>query len=87
MSTTNDLRPTHAQSDSLLSGIDTNLPATTIVTVKPVVPVRLYPGATSEAALRDTLALYNQAPSGREADISPPRGGHQTLGPARAGRE
>jgi putative transposase len=29
--------------------------------VKLVVPVRLYPGAISEAALRDTLALCNQA--------------------------
>src|SRR5271169_5350735 len=37
------------------------LPAARIVTVKLVVPVRLYPGATQEAALRDTLALCNQA--------------------------
>ena len=29
--------------------------------MKLVVPVRLYPGATQEAALRDTLALCNQA--------------------------
>jgi len=29
--------------------------------VKLVVPVRLYPGAAEEAALRDTLALCNQA--------------------------
>jgi putative transposase len=29
--------------------------------VKIVVPVRLYPAATDEAALRDTLALCNQA--------------------------
>jgi putative transposase len=29
--------------------------------VKLVVPVRLYPGATSEAALRDTVSLCNQA--------------------------
>ena len=41
--------------------IDTNLPAIRMVTVKLVVPVRLYPGATSEAALQDTLALCNQA--------------------------
>jgi hypothetical protein len=29
--------------------------------VKLVVPVRLYPGAAGEAALRDTLTLCNQA--------------------------
>jgi hypothetical protein len=40
--------------------IDTNLPATRIGAVKIVVPVRLYPVGTDEAALRDTLVLCNQ---------------------------
>jgi putative transposase len=37
------------------------LPVARIVTVKLVVPIRLYPGATQEAALRDTLTRCNQA--------------------------
>lgn len=37
------------------------LPAAKMGTVKLVVPVRLYPDAADEAALRDTLALCNEA--------------------------
>src|ERR1035438_8066387 len=56
------LRPRRISGSGAQRGdIDKMLPAARIVTVKLVVPVRLYPGAAQEAALRDTLALCNKA--------------------------